>query len=85
MSANNQIDIYSRPQCHLCEEAKAVVERVQKRWPFSVRVINIEEDPELERVYGKEIPVVFVNGTKAFHHRVEEAALVKKVKELWKT
>ena len=79
-----QIDIYSRPGCHLCDEAKEVVERVRARFPFSLRVINIETDPELETRYGEQIPVVFNNGNKAFKYHVDEAELEKKVKKLWK-
>jgi len=79
-----QIDIYSRPGCHLCDEAKDVIDRVRERHAFAVRVINIEEDPELESAYGTEIPVVFINGNKAFKYRVDEGELEKKVKRLWK-
>lgn len=79
-----QIDIYSRPGCHLCDEAKEVVERVRARFPFSLRVIDIETDPELQKSYGEQIPVVFINGNKAFKFRVDEAELEKRVKKLWK-
>ena len=79
-----QIDIYSRPACHLCDQAKAVVERVRQRYPFGLRVINIEEDSALEEAFGTEIPVVFINGNKAIRYRVNEAELEKKVKMLWK-
>jgi len=79
-----QIEIYSRPDCHLCEEAKEVVDRVSVRFPFVVRVINIETDAELEKTYGEQVPVVFVNGKKAFKFRVDEAELEKRVKRLWK-
>jgi glutaredoxin len=79
-----QIDIYSRPGCHLCDEAKDVIDRVRERHAFAVRIINIEEDPELESAYGTEIPVVFINGNKAFKYRVDEGELEKKVKRLWK-
>jgi glutaredoxin len=79
-----QIEIYSRPGCHLCDEAKAVIERVRLRFPFVCRVINIETDPELEKTYGEQIPVVFINGNKAFKYRVDEGELEKKVKKLWK-
>ena len=79
-----QIDIYSRPGCHLCDEAREVVERVRLRFPFLLRVINIETDPELEKSYGEQIPVVFINGNKAFKYHVDEAELEKKVKKLWK-
>src|SRR5689334_17043376 len=61
-----QIEIYSRPGCHLCDDAKEVVERLQRRFPFSLRIVNIETDVELEKAYGEQIPVVFINGNKAF-------------------
>jgi glutaredoxin len=80
-----QIDIYSRPACHLCDDAKVVIERVRQRYAFALRVINIEGDSALEAAYGTEIPVVFINGNKAFKHHVSEAELEKKVKRLWKT
>ena len=80
-----QIDIYSRPGCHLCDDAKEVIERVQRRYPFSMRVVNIEMDPELEKAYGEQIPVVFINGNKAFKYHVDEHELEQKVKRLWKT
>jgi glutaredoxin len=79
-----QIDIYSRPGCHLCDDAKEIIERVRARFPFALRVINIETDPELEKSYGEQIPVVFINGSKAFKYHVAESELEKKVKKLWK-
>ena len=84
MPSDIQIDIYSRPGCHLCDEAKDIIDRVRKRHAFAVRVINIEEDPALESAYGTEIPVVFINGSKAFKYHVDERELEKKVKRLWK-
>ena len=85
MADTVQIDIYSRPGCHLCDEAKHAIERVRRRFGFAVRVINIESDPELEKEHGEQIPVVFINGNKAFKFHVDEAELEKKVKRLWKT
>jgi glutaredoxin len=80
-----RIEIYSRPGCHLCDEAKEVIERVRLRYPFSMRTINIETDPSLEREYGERIPVVFINGTRAFEFRVDEQELLLEVERLWKT
>ena len=79
-----RIEIYSRPDCHLCEEAKQVIDRVRLRFPFVVRVINIETDPELEKIYGEQVPIVFINGHKAFKYRVDQAELERRVKRLWK-
>ena len=84
MPSDIQIDIYSRPGCHLCDEAKVIIDRVRKRYSFALRVINIEEDPALESAYGTEIPIVFINGSKAFKYHVDERELERKVKRFWK-
>jgi riboflavin kinase / FMN adenylyltransferase len=79
-----QVEIYSRPGCHLCDDAKEIIERVRRRLPFALRVINIENDPKLEKQYGEQIPVVLINGTMAFKYHVDEAEFAEKVKRLWK-
>jgi glutaredoxin len=78
------VEIYSRPGCHLCDVAKETIEKVRKRVAFDLRITNVESDPALETAYGQEIPVVMINGQKAFKYRVEEAEFEKKVKQLWK-
>ena len=82
-----RVEIFSRPNCHLCDEAKAAIERVRKRTRlgFDLNVVNIETDPKLEREFGTDIPVVFVNGQKAFKYRVDEIEFEKRLKRLWKT
>jgi len=76
--------MYSRPGCHLCDVAKEVIEHVRLRFPFSLRVINIETDPDLEKTYGEQIPVVFINGNKAFKYHDDETELERKVRKLCK-
>jgi len=85
MDKSVQVDVYSRPGCHLCDEAKAVVDQVQKRLGFKVRVINIETDPALEKHYGEQVPVIAINGQNTFQYRVDAAELENRVKQLWKT
>ena len=85
MSKEVSVEIYSRPGCHLCDTAKEVIERVQESYAFDLRVININTDPELERKYGEEIPVVVINGRKAFKFFVDENKFEDQVKRLWKT
>ena len=84
MADSTRVEIFSRPGCHLCDEAKKVIERVQRRVEFVLTVTNIESNPELEKEYGDQIPVVFINGNKAFKFHVDEAELEKRVKRLWK-
>jgi glutaredoxin len=78
-----RIDIYSRPGCHLCDEAKAVVEPLREHYAMVLRTINVESNADLESRYGSEIPVVFLNGEEAFRHRVDRAELERKLKALW--
>ena len=71
--------IYSRPGCHLCDEMKAVVERVALALipRATIDVIDISSNPDLESRYGVEIPVLLVNGKKAAKYRVSEEELVR--------
>ena len=66
------VDIYSKPDCPLCDEAKHVLRKVQERVPFELIETNIEADPTLFERYKYDIPVVFIGGAKAFKHRVDE-------------
>ena len=83
MSDPIHIEIYTRPGCHLCEDAKEVIERVRRRYPFTLTITNIETDSALEAAYGTEIPVITINGNKAFKYRVDELEFERKVKRLW--
>ena len=77
------IDIYSRPGCHLCDEARAVVEPLRERYAVVLRTINVESSSDLENRYGSDIPVVLINGEEAFRHRVDRTELERKLKVLW--
>ena len=83
MPASIQIEIYSRPGCHLCDEARAVIEPFARTYPLVLTVTNIDTNPELRTAYGTEIPVVLINGTEAFRHRVDARVLERKLKKLW--
>ena len=78
-----RIEIYSRPGCHLCDDAKAVIEQFRSVYPLELCTINVEDKTELESLYGSEIPVVFINGRETFRHRVDRSALERKLKTLW--
>ncbi|HKR60675.1 MAG TPA: glutaredoxin family protein, partial [Pyrinomonadaceae bacterium] len=62
--------IYSKPGCHLCEEAKAAIQASGCANQFTLEEINIESDSELMRRYRYEIPVITINGVEAFRHRL---------------
>ena len=67
--------IYGRRNCHLCDVAKEVVERVRRRVRFVVEERDVADDPRWEAAYGEQVPVGFIGGRKVFKYRVEAEAL----------
>ena len=74
--------IYSRPGCHLCEEAKATILLAGCSDEFELREVNIDEDPDARERYQNDIPVVFINGVKVFKHRVDPEEFKRKLRRL---
>ncbi len=74
-----EIVLYGAADCCLCDEAKAVLRRVAAAYPAAIREVDILADPELERRFREEIPVVFVDGRKAFKFRVPEGELRRRL------
>ncbi len=74
------VTLYSRPGCHLCDDMKAVVERVARSVPLTLTVVDISTDAELDQRYGQQIPVLLIDGRKAAKYRVSEEELSKKLK-----
>ena len=70
-----RLTLYGRPGCHLCHEMQAVVEVVARELPLTLELVDVDRDPALVAAYGEDVPVLLVNGRKAFSARVEPAAL----------
>jgi glutaredoxin len=73
------VTLYGKPGCHLCEEARAVVERVRARRAFELREVDVTLDPAVYREYGERIPVLALDGEELFEFHVEEAVLVERL------
>lgn len=71
--------IYSRPGCHLCEEAKSAIASAGCSEQFVLEEINIESDEELLRKYKYDIPVVAIDGVETFIHRVNRDEFQRKI------
>ena len=73
------LTLYSRPGCHLCDEMKAILQRVARAAaaPITIDEIDISGDLDLEARYGVEIPVLLVDGKKAAKYRITEEALLR--------
>jgi hypothetical protein len=67
--------LYGRPGCCLCDDARAVAQRVRARVPFALDEIDIESDDALHRAYLERIPVLTIDGVEAFELFVDEREL----------
>jgi glutaredoxin len=76
-----ELQLYTRKDCCLCEEMKRVLGEVAVRIPFALDAIDIDTSPALQDEYGNEVPVLFVNGRKAFKYRVTAKELEKRLKK----
>jgi len=75
-----RVTLYTRAGCHLCDEAKKVLDAVRARTEFHLEVQDIDADVELRRLYDTEVPVVAIDGVKAFKYRLTEDEFLKKLK-----
>jgi hypothetical protein len=73
------VTLYGKPGCHLCEDARAVVERVRGQRPFDLREVDVTLDPALHREYGERIPVLALDGEELFELHIEEAVLLERL------
>ncbi|MGH7360099.1 MAG: glutaredoxin family protein [Candidatus Methylomirabilales bacterium] len=76
-----RVTLYTKAECPLCEEMAAVVAAVGAEVPLQMTAVDIAGDPELLRRFGEEVPVLFVDGRKAFKYRVTVGSLRRR---LWR-
>ena len=67
--------LYTRPGCHLCDDARIVVEQVCAELGESYAEVSVADSPDLERRFGHEIPVTFVDGRQHDYWRVDPTRL----------
>ena len=65
------VTLYTRPDCHLCEDAKTAIAPLLLEFGASLYEVNIDKDAVLEERYGWDIPVIFIGARKAAKHRVD--------------
>ena len=69
------ITLYGKPGCHLCEDARAALERLRAERRFELEEVDVSLDPALHREYGERIPVLALDGEELFEFFVDEASL----------
>jgi glutaredoxin len=79
MPPAREVVVYSRKGCHLCEIVKETLTKLQRRGGFTWRDVDVESDDELRRKFTDEVPVVFIDGRKAFKYRMDEREFLRKL------
>ena len=70
------VTLYTRPGCHLCDDARATLLRIQSQTPFTLHEVDITTDDDLHRRYLERIPVVALDGAELFDYHVDEQVLL---------
>jgi glutaredoxin len=76
---DHEIVLYSRRGCHLCEIVKESLTKLARQTQFSWQEIDVDSDDALRRQFTDEVPVVFINGKKAFKYRMDERDFLRKL------
>ena len=82
MPATIVIEILTKQDCTLCEEAKKVVTKVISDYPARLVMTDIESDPNLFEKFKERIPVVKINGEESFVYKTHELTLRRKLDKL---
>jgi glutaredoxin len=78
---SSRLTLYTRAGCCLCDEMKAALDRAAAEFPFALEEIDVDSAPELRRQYGEEVPVLLIDGRKAFKYRVTDKELRLRLKK----
>jgi glutaredoxin len=71
----HEVTLLSRPDCHLCAEARVELDRITGELGIRLTETNVDSDPELRAEYGDRIPVILIDGAEHGFWRVEEQRL----------
>jgi glutaredoxin len=75
-----EVILFTKPGCCLCETVKAQLGKLRAMQPFELREVNILEDRAAYAKFHEEIPVVFIDGRKAFKYHLDEKAFLTRLK-----
>jgi glutaredoxin len=79
MQEGRKVVVYSRKGCHLCEIVKETLSKLQRRGGFTWHEVDVDSDEQLRRQFTDEVPVVFIDGRKAFKYRLDEHEFLRRL------
>lgn len=75
-----KLTLYSRAECHLCDEMRAVLEGYLGRFSLDLELVDIDRDPELRHLHGARVPVLSLDGEEICHWFLDEPALLARLR-----
>lgn len=75
-----KVTIYSRRSCHLCEIAIDQINALKKEVSFTIEIKLIDHDPDLEKKYGEQVPVIFIDDKIHDYWRVDPKRFLKAIR-----
>ncbi len=76
---HRKVTLYTRKGCHLCEVVKESLVKLSRHGGFTWDEYDVDSDPNLRREYNDEVPVVFIDGRKAFKYHMNEQDFLRKL------
>ena len=73
------VTLYTRPGCHLCDDARAALEKLRAQVDFEIHEVNIETDDALHVAYLERIPVIYLDGEHVSDYFVDEPTLTARL------
>ncbi len=77
----HEVVVYSRKECHLCDVVKETLTQIQGDADFEWHEVDIDGDPQLRQKYNDEVPVVFIDGRKAFKYYMDGNQFLRALRE----
>jgi glutaredoxin len=75
----HEVIVYSRKGCHLCEIVKEKLAKLERGGRFRWREVDVDTEDDLRRKFTDEVPVIFIDGRKAFKYRMDEQEFLRKL------
>lgn len=65
------VTVYTRRNCHLCDEAAEVLAAFQSRYDLALEYRDVDSNPSWRQNFGQEVPVAFLGEKKLFRYRIQ--------------